>query len=476
MQKKYRILIVILALAVIAGGNYWLTHKPETPKQVATDTVDPKDLIYVYKNDKETLASIIVRPKNGTPTRLNQKNGEWTVDISYPEEDLVKSTVRAAGATALQMIADRIIEENPQDLSVYGLDSPSIQVDFISADGTKTTFDVGNRNPAGNKYYVKMAGGNTVYLVIAFGPKNFDFSFEDLRNKQIQFSLNNQGIRYCKIVNNGETVIVVPAEEEDRDLMGQKTSQYKIVSPYAPHSVSADKMSTLLQAIPKVITVAEFIDDYPKDYSQYGLNPPVRTFIAKDDHSTLTLRIGNKTPAGNYYAMVDNDPKVIALSPFAVDPLFQFSAFDLLDKFILLINIKSADRIFVTIDGRTYTCEITRLYDGKKDSSDEEKEPDTNYFIDGLEIEEKPFKTFYQSLIGPLADSENPWDTPLKDPEITIEYTLNDGPVRNPKVEFVRINRNFYAAFVNGKSNFLVSAYQMEAIKDNARAALQSAE
>lgn len=477
MPKKYRIALAAAAVLAMAGGYFFLSREKPEPESAGA-AQEARELIYVYKNEKESLSGVTVRPASGTPVNLYQKNGEWIADISFPEEDLVASTVRSAGATALQMIADRVIEENPADLSVYGLDAPSIEVDFTHHDGKVSTLLVGNRNPGGNKYYVKMASGNTVYTVLAFSPKNFDFSMEDLRNRQIQFAFNPEAALYFRIVNNGETIRIQPSQEPDPDLIGQKTSSYKLMTPFTPKSVSADKMDTLIKAVPKVITIAEFIDDAPTDYSLYGLDPPRKVFRAKDPRASMTLAIGSQTPRGNYYARVDDDPKVIALSPLVVDPLFQFSAFDFIDKFILLINIKSVDRVSLMVNGRSHELEITRFYDGNsgmKNQDGTEDEGETHYFIDGMEIEEKPFKTLYQTLIGPLADSPNPETTVLSSPEVTITYTLNEGPVANPVVEFVKINRNFYAAFVNGKNEFIVSAYQIDTIKEALSSALAAA-
>ena len=97
---------------------------------------------------------------------------------------------------------------------------------------------------------------------------------------------------------------------------------------------------------------------------------------------------------------------------------------------------------------------VGQLIAGKKEEIKE------TYFLDGREIEEKPFKTMYQSVIGILFDAE--YTPPLADkPEVRLTYNLNVGNVRIYNVNFVPYNVDFYALFINGKSRFLVNRQQI---------------
>ena len=77
-------------------------------------------------------------------------------------------------------------------------------------------------------------------------------------------------------------------------------------------------------------------------------------------------------------------------------------------------------------------------------------------------MEEKPFKELYQSLIGIMVDAENK-ETLEESPEVSMAFTLNVDP-KQVVVDYVPYNRDFYAVFRDGTSEFLASKGQVTKI------------
>jgi len=77
-------------------------------------------------------------------------------------------------------------------------------------------------------------------------------------------------------------------------------------------------------------------------------------------------------------------------------------------------------------------------------------------------VEEKPFKELYQSLIGIMVDAENK-ETLEESPEVSMAFTLNVDP-KQVVVDYVPYNRDFYAVFRDGTSEFLASKGQVTKI------------
>jgi hypothetical protein len=68
-----------------------------------------------------------------------------------------------------------------------------------------------------------------------------------------------------------------------------------------------------------------------------------------------------------------------------------------------------------------------------------------------------------RKLIGLTIDSVND-KTLQNNAEIKITYTLNTGTEKKKTLSFVSYNQDFYALYVNGKSEFLVAKSKLQAI------------
>ncbi len=298
-----------------------------------------------------------------------------------------------------------------------------------------------------------------VYTVINYGIRSFDIHYDELRNRDVPTGIDQKAIKYVKLIHDGEQAEIVPALENDPDIIGGVPTEFKVVSDLPVQRVHNQNYAELREAVPPVIRIQDFIDDNPSNYRRYGLGTDADEIIFKDADSSFKLKIGDKAQDGSYYAVINDEKKVVTLNASTVDKLFAFSAFDLIDRFILLVSINVVDRINLVVDGNRYDIEI------KREEAEGEEEPKERFFINRLEIEDKAFRKFYQELIGPVADTLNPDETALRNPDIRISYTLNKGKDKRPRVEYVKVDRDFYAPFVNGENTYLVSTAQVQDIK-----------
>ena len=78
--------------------------------------------------------------------------------LSFVKEDAVGTLV----TTAAQLTADQEIRDY-EDLSEYGLETPSNTITLTTGDGT-TTLLIGNKNDMLSQYYVKTDQSDSIYL------------------------------------------------------------------------------------------------------------------------------------------------------------------------------------------------------------------------------------------------------------------------------------------------------------------------
>lgn len=157
-QKKQLIALCILLLICIVawvGLTKWnksqeqkKQEEEETSKVTVTDvnTEDVNAFSYQYNN--ETLSFV-------------KEDGTW-----YYEADksisLDQDTMETLVATAAQLTAEQKIKDY-EDLSEYGLDTPSNTITLTTGDGT-TTLLIGNKNDMLSQYYVKTDQSDSIYL------------------------------------------------------------------------------------------------------------------------------------------------------------------------------------------------------------------------------------------------------------------------------------------------------------------------
>lgn len=157
-QKKQLIaLSMLLLICIVAwvGLTKWnksqeqkKQEEEEASKVTVTDitTEDINEFSYQYNN--ETLSFV-------------KEDGTW-----YYEADksvsLDQNTMETLVATAAQLTADQKIKDY-EDLSEYGLDTPSNTITLTTGDGT-TTLLIGNKNDMLSQYYVKTDQSDSIYL------------------------------------------------------------------------------------------------------------------------------------------------------------------------------------------------------------------------------------------------------------------------------------------------------------------------
>jgi hypothetical protein len=157
-QKKQLIALCILLLICIVawvGLTKWnksqeqkKQEEEEASKVMVTDvnTEDVNAFSYQYNN--ETLSFV-------------KEDDTWYYEADKSialDQDAVETLV----TTAAQLTAEQEIKDY-EDLSEYGLETPSNTITLTTGDGT-TTLLIGNKNDMLSQYYVKTDQSNSIYL------------------------------------------------------------------------------------------------------------------------------------------------------------------------------------------------------------------------------------------------------------------------------------------------------------------------
>ncbi len=453
MKRRWTLIAVFAALAVLIGGYFLLRSRPAAPKSKAPESAQ----IQLAKLDKDKIARIVL--KSGQSLVLQKKGKDWKLDSPSPIP-LSSGNVDTLVSTFTDLSAKSIIERNPTNLAQYGLKPPHATAEATLDDGSSKTFYLGDKTPAGNSYYLMVKGDPKVYSVMTYVGDYFQWKAADIRNKDIFPSINSDEITYLRLSRRDGTVIELKEKTaaESKD-MALGFSNYIMTRPYPEvMGVDSDKVSPLLKG-PADISISGFVDDNPESLSRYGLDRPVYSLLVRDKANTLALDFGSSAGSDKTYFKAAGKPNVYSVDTSLLS-FMDAKPFDLIAKFVYLPMIDTVDRIEITAGGKTHILALSRTVK-KAQKQGEEDEKTVTYTADGKQVDEGAFKGFYQALIGLSVEGEAKRKV-QGGAEMTTRFILNTGDMRQTLVTYVPYDRDFDAVFVNGRSTFVISKAQLQ--------------
>ena len=465
-------LFVSLAVVVAAVAAYIiirnLPEKPYEPpprqERIVHLNILSKDIesIRLVRGEDDVLELNRVETEEDGETKSVWTISEPTIAFT-PKRTALSDIVYSMS----NIYSNQVIEESPKELAVYGLDAPIARATVRSIEEDDVTVTVGKKTPTGVSYYVRINDSETVYSMRKYTVDKIFTVIDDFREATIP-APNLQALAYFRI--EGERTIEIEQIEEEEGSDLAFSSPLRLTQPYdGLRPIDTQRFQETVETIPPSFMIADFVEDAPADLSKYGLDDPRYEFEVRDaEENSLHLLFGDEASETHAYAKLADDTLVFTL-PISALQFLQVDPFTLVSKFLLIVDINRVDSFAVSRGETTHTARIDRT------NYDEEAKEGEVFYLDEVEIAEDPFKDFYQAVIGLLTDAENPDQQPLTTADVSIEYALNEKVnVSSARLDLVEVNKDFYAAYIDGESEFLVSDYQVEAIFNTAAAVLKN--
>ena len=485
MKKSTKLVSAVVVLAVLGGVYMGLnTYVSKEEKTKSSSEEESKTEVFSVKTDDIKSLEFIVDKKEVT---FEKKDDSWVKkdETAFP----VNQTTLDSAASAIETVeADRVLED-VEDLTEYGLDSPSNTVTVDTADGT-TKLNIGDENTSTNQYYIsKDDDDSTVYVVAADTVSPFMNSLYDYAQGEDFPTIDSSTVKKVQVSENKDSYVL----EENSDgatwnVSGDGSSDKESADTTAAGNVTSGLGSFAFD---------QFVNYNAEDLSQYGLDKPYATITVdyqeevKDDSTDstesgendstasesdsesgdsadtdsssedadsktttvdkqLVIYVGDEAGDGSRYVTVDNK-QIYTMSTDTLSAVIDKTPSDLWSLIVNYLSVKNLDQLQVTY-GETSTVNVSR--ETSTDDDGNEKET-TTYQLDGKEIESTTFTTFYNKLIN-MAGQKRLTDayTPAADPEMTAVFT--DSDKNQTTVTFYTYDTNYYAAVVGDKV-FLVN-------------------
>ena len=509
MKKSTKLVSAVVVLAVLGGVyvglNTYVTKKESTE---SSSEEESKTEMYSVKTDDIKSLEFIIDKKD---TVFEKKDDSWVKkdETAFP----VNQTTLDSAASALEKVeADRVLE-NVDDLTEYGLDSPSNSVTVTTDDGT-TKFNIGDENTSTNQYYIaKDDEDSTVYVVSSSTVTPFMNSLYDYAQGEDFPTIDSSTVKKVQVSQDEDSYILeenydgatwdVSTDGSDKetadttaagnvtsglgslaydqftDYNAEGLSRYGLDKPYATITVdyqeevendSSDESESDSE-VPESVTEdntdstednsGDSIDSTASDDSSSGDSSESEDAADSSDtgdstetttvDKQLVIYVGDNADDGSRYVTIDNK-QVYTMSTDTLSAIIDKKASDLWSLIVNYQSVKTLDQLQVTYAGDTHTVNVSRETSTDDDGNETGT---TTYKLDGNEIDSTTFTTFYNKLVN-MAGQKRLTEsyTPAADAEMKVVFTDTDN--NQTTVTFYSYDTNYYAAVVDNKV-FLVN-------------------
>lgn len=465
-NKTVKMILAVAVLAVCcgayAGVKTYVSHQEQ--KELEAESEENTSVFTASADDIKSLDFMV----DDTETTFEKKDDSWVKkdDTDFPVN---QSTLDSAASSVTSVESDRVLED-VDDLAEYGLDSPANTIKIVTksededGDDTTTTLYVGDENSSTSQYYVRKDDEKTVYLVDSSCVEPFTKTLYDYAQME-DFPAISSTDTITKISVDGDNSYEL---KKDAD-----TSVWSVNANGEEDKADSATVSSLVSSFGSM--AYNSMADYKcEDKSKYGLDKPYSTITVdyqeeaetSDDNAEtsdsetpdsaettemvdkqLTILVGNEADDSNRYVMVNDSNEVYTMSEETLSALTDKTEEDFWDMTVSYVSVNSLASLKVNYQGTDYKVNASRETSTDEDGNDTET---VTYKLDGADLNETTFTTFYNKLINMAAQKRltEKYD-PDGDAELTVTFTEEDGDTL--EVSYYSYDTNYYAAVVDNK-------------------------
>ncbi len=326
-------LLVLLLLALGLGAYVYLYEIRGADERQASDDAEKQ----LFKVDKEVVTALSIQNGHGTFS-ITHRDKHWflTSPLEAPADtSAVEDVIYAMDA----MRYTRVVEENPSDLTTFGLATPRFKITLETPTGPLSLL-IGDDAPFGGEVYVKREDTPKVYLTGYPLTVKIDKDLLGWRDKKIvDFAVPE----VQKVSIEGPDFSGLDAVRQ-----GERWS----TSGTAPQRLEASAMETLLYDL-QGMTAQSFSGQ--SDPTLFGLQAPALTVTLElgADKAREQIMFGAPFGEGGMLPVIRQSGEEVILVDAAVFPKIKKSSQELRSMSVVEMQRVKVDRLEATVDGQT---------------------------------------------------------------------------------------------------------------------------
>ena len=167
-----------LVVILIALGGYLYFVESKKP---AGGDAEKKEKAFTVEADK--IEEFTIKSESGERTTLRKSGSDWQIaQAAGVKPDAAEVSGITSNLSSLEI--QRVIDENPSDLTEYNLTQPRVEVGFKAA-GKDHKLLIGRKTPPGSDLYARVDDQKRVVLIPSFVDTTFNKTTFDLRDKAV---------------------------------------------------------------------------------------------------------------------------------------------------------------------------------------------------------------------------------------------------------------------------------------------------
>ncbi|MCD7774659.1 MAG: DUF4340 domain-containing protein [Clostridiales bacterium] len=475
-MSRSKKLIILAAVLVVCLAGYLIIA------QFLSDDEDSSS-IEISSLESSSIESIKWVYSGNEIEILRDDDDAWYYadDAEFPlDQDIAEDMESAVSSiTAVKMVA-----EDPEDLSLYGIDDPTVSI-YVTVDGETIEYDIGSYNESSGYYYMMYTGDSALYYVDSTLYSTFCAELLDLVEYEYLPEIDSEDAESAVLTYNGSAynLEVVVDEDDNTDIEYYITDEDG--NEYLCDSTAASNMFNGFINVSWASCADYNVSE--DSLSEYGLDDPYiqfaltytytvtvesETATGDDDDETEeqtltgydTLLIGNTAnDDGDRYAMISGGNNVYVISADYVE-YYEISSYeDLLSK--TLLSYSEDEIVSLTVTYKDTDYEIT-----VEEGEDEDGYTVYTYSCNGTEIDMDDFISLTEDLSADIAKSDDITD--YGDLLIAVTVCLDDETEQT--VEIYNYDDDYCAVSVGGSVKYLADESLCDDIYDSFKAVVKT--
>ena len=204
-MKSFRFLNLAIAsvvLAALAGVLYWSNHRENKKPNPAAAETGP----VVFKVDPASATALTIKTKGAPAVSLARDANGWRITAPKPlpaDQEQVSMLL----SSLAPLTAEEVVEQKAANLTQYGLDAPSIEVDVTGKGHREERLLIGDDTPVGSSTYAMLADSPRVYTIASYAKSALNKTANDLRNKRL-ITMNADQMSRIELTHDGATIVL----------------------------------------------------------------------------------------------------------------------------------------------------------------------------------------------------------------------------------------------------------------------------
>lgn len=415
-MRGLRSFIGLLIVALALGAYLYFVESKRTPG----DDAEKRDKVFAVEAD--AIEEVTVKSEAGDRTTLKKTGTDWQI-VAPAQAPADAAEISGITTNLSSLDVQRLVEENPSDLKMFGLAEPRIEVAFKSG-GEEQRLLIGNKTPTGSDLYAKTAAQPKVFLIASFLDSTFNRSSFELRDK-IALTFDRDKTDALEIISGGKTV-----------RFGKTGEGWQITEPRLnrPDTAAIEGLLARVSSLEMKKLEAPAVDDEKK----YGLAGPAATVRVGSGSTQATLLLGSPAGEGEVYARDASRPEVFTVDATFLEDLKK-DVGEYVDKDLFDARAFNTTRIEITRGSASRILERSKA--PNKDGKDEDKWRETAPSAKDLEM--ASVEALLSALTGARVESIVATLPAGAKPEVTLALTFDEG--KQERVSFFRTGDEAYA-------------------------------